>query len=337
VRIESELADGGTVSVEADPRTGREQRSGSPPTALYLPASLRGDGLVEAGAAVPGTLERALASSPSPALAVVAAIESMVEEQTNGVVLMIEEPELFLRPHAQRTLYRLLRDFAAHHNQVLYSTHAATFLNVGRLEEIAFVERDAGGDTRVRRPRPLPEAETFRTLNEFDAERSELLLARAALLVEGRTEKLVFPFVFRALGFDADREAISIVECGGKPNIPIIAQVCNLAGIPYLVVHDRDALPGRSPIPGERVTNELIARVAGPERTIELTRDFEEVAHLHGHKHKPERAVEWFAAAGADEVPGPLAEAARRAIGLARTERRPPSARSRGGNLRFPP
>src|SRR6185437_11333938 len=120
------------------------------------------------------------------------------------------------------------------------------------------------------------------------------------------------------LGFDADRESISIVECGGKPNIPIIAEVCNLAGIPYLVVHDRDAAPGRAPIAAEQAANALIASVAGPERTIELARDFEEVAHLTGHRHKPEHAVELFASAPASDVPAPLAEAVWRAVELAR-------------------
>ena len=37
-------------------------------------------------------------------------------------------------------------------------------------------------------------------MTEFDAARSELFLARAAVLVEGLTEKLVLPFVFAALG-----------------------------------------------------------------------------------------------------------------------------------------
>jgi hypothetical protein len=202
---------------------------------------------------------------------------------------------------------------------VLYSTHAASFLSVSRLEELALVERDANGPTRIRRPAPLAQAETFRALNEFDAERSELLLARAALLVEGRTEKLVFPFLYRALGYDADREGISIVECGGKPNIPVIAAVCNAVGIPYLVVHDRDAGPGRRPIAAEIAANAAIARVAGPRRTVELARDFEAVANLHGHRHKPERAAHWFALArSADDVPEPLAAVVTRTVALAR-------------------
>ena len=101
---------------------------------------------------------------------------------------------------------------------MVYSTHAPAFLNVGRLEELAFVRSRSGAPASVvHQPGPFPAASDFRTLSEFDAERSELFLARAVLLVEGVTEKLDVPVAsFRALGHDADREAISIVECGGK-------------------------------------------------------------------------------------------------------------------------
>ena len=319
VVIEASLARGGELRVSAATGGAPERRSGSPPAAVFFPASLRAGALVTAGADHSGAVERAIERAPSAPLALIGTVEAWVAEALSGLALMVEEPELFLRPHAQRALYRLLRELAAQGNQVLYSTHAATFLNVARLEEIAFVDRGLDGATRIRRPKPLPAAEAFRTANEFDAERSELLLARAAILVEGRTEKLVFPFLFRALGYDADGEGISIVECGGKPNIPIIAEVCNLVGLPYLVVHDRDAEPRRRPIASERSVNALIAEVAGRERTIELARDFEAVAELHGHRHKPTRAVEWFALpAHAHEVPPPLAAAVQRAVALAR-------------------
>jgi predicted ATP-dependent endonuclease of OLD family len=38
-------------------------------------------------------------------------------------LLLIEEPALYLRPQAQRYLYRLLREFAVGGNQTIYSTH----------------------------------------------------------------------------------------------------------------------------------------------------------------------------------------------------------------------
>ena len=81
---------------------------------------------------------------------------------------------------------------------------------------------------------------------EIDAERAEIFLSRAVLFVEGRTEKLSFPFVFEALGYDADQEAIAIIDCAGKGNMPLFAEICNACGIPYIVVHDRDAPRGEA-------------------------------------------------------------------------------------------
>jgi predicted ATP-dependent endonuclease of OLD family len=323
LQIDATLGSRKRMRLEIAPGRGEERRSGTPPDALFLPASRRADALVPAESDVPPVIQQALDASSSGALALVRAVELLIEAGTTDLVLMIEEPELFLRPQAQRHLYRLLRELAGLRNQVIYSTHAATFLNVSRLEELALVERDPSGATHIRRPKPLPEAETFRALSEFDADRSELLLARAALLVEGRTEKLVFPFLFRALGYDADSEGISIVECGGKPNIPVIAAVCNAVGVPYLVVHDRDADAGRRPIASERTVNQAIARVAGAKRTIVLTRDFEAVAQLHGHRHKPGRAQQWFALADSPgDVPKQLAAAVTRVVALARNDGR---------------
>ena len=111
----------------------------------------------------------------------------------NGVVLLIEEPELYLRPQGQRFLYRLLRRFVEAGNQVVYSTHAPTFLNAARLDEVVFVERLPAEGTRAARAAPLTPDQDFRVLSEFDAERSELLLARAALLVEGSDREARVP------------------------------------------------------------------------------------------------------------------------------------------------
>jgi hypothetical protein len=312
VRIEATLAGGSKIVVTRLADGGGEVRTGTPPPALFCPAARRSERVVLGLPPLPSN------GGALPTL--VDFVQGWIDDRLRGRVLLIEEPELFLRPQGQRALYRLLREFAELGNQVIYSTHASTFLSVGRLEEITFVTRDLRGRTHVRRPEPLPKDDAFRALSEFDAERSELLLARSALLVEGRTEKLVFPVLFRALGYDVDLEGISIIECGGKPNIPIIAAVCNLTSIPYVVVHDRDALPGKRPIASERAVNAAIAAVAGPERTIELAPDFEAIAHLQGHRHKPERAWHLFELADSPAVvPGPLAQAVHRAVDLARS------------------
>jgi hypothetical protein len=330
IRIEATLAGGQEIVLEATP-PGPARRSSTRVPVLFLSAAQRTEALVEQPASAHGDAAAAAGlflsaldargarrSTAGPAIAFVEAVEACRRAGVCGLVLLIEEPELYLRPQAQRYLYRLLRELASDGNQVLYSTHAPAFLNVGRLEELALVERRRERGTAIVQPRPLPADESFRALSEFDAERSELFLARAALLVEGRTEKLVFPFVFGALGHDPDREAISIVECGGKPNIPLFARICEAVRVPYLIVHDRDAAPGAQPIPSERAVNAAIVAVAGQERVIELAPDFEAVAGLRGHAHKPERAWRSFAGVAAEQVPTALVEVVTRLLALTR-------------------
>jgi predicted ATP-dependent endonuclease of OLD family len=225
-------------------------------------------------------------------------------------LLLIEEPELYLRPQAQRYLYRLMREFSLAGNQVIYSTHSPAFLNVARLDELVFVERLPSSGTRALQPEPVSADEDFRVMTEFDAARSELFLARAVVLVEGLTEKLVLPFVFSALGYDVDREAVSIIECGGKPNIALFARICRATGVPFVVVHDSDRKASGRLVAAERALNALIAETAGEERVIVLDPDFEAVAGLAGHRRKPERAWREFAERAPAEMPGPLVRAA---------------------------
>ena len=155
-----------------------------------------------------------------------------------GFVALIEEPELYLRPQAQRFLYRLLRRFAEAGNQVIYSTHSPAFLNAARLDEVIFFQRLPANNTHTQRAAPVTADQDFRVFSEFDAERSELLL-RAALLVGGLTEK----FVFAALGLDADREGVTIVECGGsEPSSSGLARHSRLTW-PWRLAGTRPPLP----------------------------------------------------------------------------------------------
>ena len=252
IRLEADVAKG-TIFLDArPPDTLNLNRAGAPPV-LFLPANLRSRTLVAPatgrGAAEvaelfqPPTVDRHWAAADG-GLALVAGMERLLHSNLRHFVLLIEEPELYLSPHAQRHLYGLLRALAQAGNQILYSTHAPVFLSVDKLEELALVRHTRSGGTSLFQPEPLAEAEGFRALSEFDSDRAELFLARCAVLVEGRTEKLTLPLVFDALGVDPDKEGILVLECGGKGNMPLFARVANACSVPYVVVHDRDAPRG---------------------------------------------------------------------------------------------
>jgi predicted ATP-dependent endonuclease of OLD family len=328
ISIRVKFADDGDAALEGKPGSQVFTGPGDLPPVLFLPADARagavlakgsaeGTGAAEAIEAFRGSLARSRHTAAAKALSLLDALESCCIESVAGLVLLIEEPELYLRPQAQRYLYRLLREFSLGGNQTIYSTHSPAFLNVARLDELVFVERPPNEGTRALQPEPVSADEDFRVMTEFDAARSELFLARAVVLVEGLTEKLVLPFVFAALGHDVDREAISIIECSGKPNIPLFVRICKATGIPFVVVHDSDRRTA-----ADRALNRLIADTAGTERTVVLDPDFEAIAGLAGHKRKPERAWREFASRPVARMPEQLVRVAELALSLARRSER---------------
>jgi predicted ATP-dependent endonuclease of OLD family len=305
IHLEADVERDGTIFLDArPPDTLNLNRAGGPPV-LFFPANLRSRALVapatgHGAADVAELFVPPLAAhhwaQPDGGLQLVTGMERLLASNLRRFVLLIEEPELYLSPHAQRHLFRVLRGLTQRGNQILYSTHAPVFLSVDRIEDLALVRHTRDAGTTLFQPDPLAEAEAFRVLSEFDNNRAELFLARAALLVEGRTEKLTFPFVFEALGIEPDKEGILLLECGGKGNMPLFARICNACDIPYVIVHDRDAPKGQRPVESERIVNQQIQDVAGRRRTVVMTPDFEAVAGIsgRGRGRKPRKAYRRF-------------------------------------------
>src|SRR5436305_430302 len=221
VHIEASVGERTLFLDARPPATINLNREGAPPT-LFFPANLRPTSLL-AAADEPAKraigVVRSTESDPDGGLSFVRSVAALANARVRGLVILIEEPELYLSPPAQRHLHRLLRRLSARgRNQVLYSTHSPVFLGIDRLDELVLVRHDERTGTTLLQPEALPERRAFRMSAEFDAERAEIFLSRAVLFVEGRTEKIVFPLVFEALGYDADQEAIAIIHCAGKGN-----------------------------------------------------------------------------------------------------------------------
>src|SRR5690606_8046977 len=119
---------------------------------------------------------------------VLAILKTFEERKKQGAILLIEEPEMFLHPQMQRSLYKTLREIAET-NQVIYTTHSPHFVSVPNYNEVGLVRRASEGTT-VRlsnAPTSLKLQEKLR--KELDPERNELFFASRLLLVEGDTEK----------------------------------------------------------------------------------------------------------------------------------------------------
>lgn len=161
--------------------------------------------------------------------------------------LVIEEPEMYLHPQAQRYFFRLLCELSASKQcQVIYSTHSPIFADVNRFEMLRLVRKEMNTGSQVSYiPNSYFEIlnkskDAFKLGGKFDSARNEVLFARRALLVEGYGDRVAALIIAEKLGFDPDAEGVAIVDCGGKSGIELIAHICCALKIPFVVVHDDD-------------------------------------------------------------------------------------------------
>lgn len=164
--------------------------------------------------------------------------------------LIIEEPEIYLHPQAQRYFYRLLREMADQGQcQIIYTTHSPIFADVSQFESIRLVRRGPQQHCRVsyvpaEQQTKLGKARAaFKLSGKFDTSRNEVLFAQRALLVEGYGDRIAALLLADKLGCDPDAEGITIVDCGGKSGIELVLGVCQSLGIACAVLHDEDVWP----------------------------------------------------------------------------------------------
>ena len=250
---------------------------------------------------------------------------------SESVVFAIEEPELFLHPHAQRALDNALRVLAQSDNsQVLVCSHSTHFVNLDDYRGIALIRKASAeeGTISVQCTKDLFEGEgdtdrkrRFHMAAWVNPDRGEMLFARRVVFVEGETEKTVFPYLAKKLGCHS--EDVSVIDCGSKHNIPLYVAIAKAFYLDYVVVHDEDPLP--APIPEDwsedktrekRRTFELnvqIQTTVGRSGSIAVLRpDFEGFSGVPRspakRKGKALTALDYFDSVASDDIPQHLAD-----------------------------
>jgi hypothetical protein len=169
--------------------------------------------------------------------------ESGSRSVSASTYFVLEEPELYLHPQAQRALFDSLAALSESRNQVILCTHASALVDVERYKSICIVKKDSeqAGTEVCQCTEDIFTGNSKKDFNLsywINPDRSELFFAKRVLLVEGPTDKTCIPLLAKKLG--VFRYDYTLVDCGSKDNIPLYAQLLNKFRIPYVAVFDKD-------------------------------------------------------------------------------------------------
>lgn len=183
-----------------------------------------------------------------------------------NLVLAIEEPELYMHPQAQRTIWKVLHEIAKGGDQVIYSTHSSLLVEVGAFDEIIRVESHIQQGEKTNAPESnawqlsmksmiddivarhpaLDGKVTVESMIEqyshvYNPHRNEGFFASKIVLVEGLTEEYSLPIYAEALGsYSFESNNVGVVECGGKGVMDRFYRIFNELHIPCFILFDYD-------------------------------------------------------------------------------------------------
>ena len=150
-----------------------------------------------------------------------------------GALLCIEEPELYLHPHACRVVNSRLEDFVGDTNQVILTTHSPEFVKPtkGHLN-IILVKKTNEGTKAINLN--ISEYKHLLLNNSY----SEIFFADKVIICEGYDD-YVLKFIG---GKKLSEKNVSVIGVGGKDNISKFAKLTSRLGIETYILADFDYL-----------------------------------------------------------------------------------------------
>lgn len=172
--------------------------------------------------------------------------ENYREDQRSSLIVFVEEPEVYQHPVQARMMARSFAKAARTGNvQFVLATHSPYFLDPNEIHNTFRVENSPTG-SKANRPSIggiLAEKNANGELDKYFLESViETLFSRAAVVVEGDTERAIFDTVpcsddgltLRDLG-------ISVAVAAGSDSLLDMAQLIHDFGVPIFVVRDGDS------------------------------------------------------------------------------------------------
>lgn len=179
-------------------------------------------------------------------LLMISIFQTYAELMGGKVIFGIEEPEIYLYPQAQRSLFKNFIELS-NNTQIFYTTHNPNFVDASRPDDILLLRKNPTRGTYKLEKKDFFNSENAQKLQHkiythFNPERNEIFFARKVILVEGDSDKILFTTLCQEKWEqDLDLTGVSIISCGGKGGVNYFLGVCDLIGLEdYFAVWDGD-------------------------------------------------------------------------------------------------
>ncbi len=158
---------------------------------------------------------------------------------TGSALLCVEEPELYLHPHARRVISDRLDEFLdQNRNQIIITTHGIEFVRTSdQTFNLVLVRNNTANGTTAQ----AIDAREFLSLL-VNNNQNELFFADKVILCEGYDEHVVRAVADELFPGELDRQNISIVSVNGKDGLVSMCKVLLKLGLACCVLSDFDFL-----------------------------------------------------------------------------------------------
>ncbi len=207
------------------------------------------------------------------------------DEIGRSTIFAIEEPELYLHPQSQRTFLAVIRNISSGRDQVIYSTHSNLLVDVCYFDEICILRREKKDEGYISYPTQLSLENIIEDLrrrkgieateegiraqyyNAFNQLVNEGFFADKVVIVEGPSEQYSLPIYSESLGYNLDRNNVSVVHVDGKGQMDRIFRILVGLGISVYLWFDGDK--ESQDVENRRKTLELLELAGDPIDNIE--------------------------------------------------------------------
>jgi len=162
-------------------------------------------------------------------------------------LLLIDEPELYLHPHAVSTIRSALRTLSKSGYQVVFSTHSPQMIGVDYVADTLIIRKDRSNGTFAL---PTLKSAVRRTISDgrhqaetlFEFQNAaQILFADQVLIMEGKAENRLLPLIARLDSREAAEDgSLAMVSVGGASNTAKALAVLGAMGLPSKALVDLD-------------------------------------------------------------------------------------------------